>query len=88
MLHSQASYKTDKQRNYFYNEFNSDWELSMAYKQEIDYSVMVSFVLKVGGLNKPLVKEFPNPASDVITISSRMPIEKIELFDVLAKKYW
>ncbi|MBA6151464.1 T9SS type A sorting domain-containing protein [Gelidibacter maritimus] len=55
-------------------------------KIESDYSATNPFVLSSESFDIEDFKIYPNPASEVIHISSFQPIEKMELYDVLGKK--
>ncbi|MFD1161870.1 T9SS type A sorting domain-containing protein [Hwangdonia seohaensis] len=54
------------------------------YKEEMDYSLAVS--LSTDSFLKDSFKLYPNPASDVIHIASKIAIDKVELYNVLGKK--
>jgi hypothetical protein len=60
----------------------SDWE--PYYKEESDYSEAAP--LSVTSFDSEDFKVYPNPASDVINIASKIPIDKIELYSILGSK--
>ena len=54
------------------------------YKEEVDYSV--AGPLGVTAFNRANIKVYPNPASDVINMSSTIPIDRVELYSILGDK--
>lgn len=60
------------------------WELEG--KIERDYSEVKPFTLGIDSFKIEDMKVFPNPATDVINVSSVFNIDKMELYDVLGKK--
>ena len=67
-----------------WNLVTMDWD--SYYKVEKDYSVAVPFSLSSESFNKENFKVYPNPASSVINVFSNIPIEQMELYDILGKK--
>jgi len=67
-----------------YDEDITDWVEDG--KVEWDYSVATPFILSTKFFESEIFKVFPNPSSDIIYISSNVPIEKVELFDVVGKR--
>lgn len=65
---------------------NEDEEWELESKIETDYSSVKAFALSSESFDIDEFKIYPNPASNVIHISSVQPIEKMELYDVLGKK--
>ena len=52
----------------------------------IDYvRVYQSDPLSVGDINKSDIKVFPNPADSTININSKIPLDRVEVYDVLGK---
>jgi Secretion system C-terminal sorting domain len=67
---------------YIFENWTGVWE--PYYKEEASYSV--ASPLGVESFENVSFKVFPNPASDVVNLSSFSDIEKIEMFNVLGEK--
>ncbi|SEQ97109.1 Por secretion system C-terminal sorting domain-containing protein [Hyunsoonleella jejuensis] len=67
-----------------WNSPNPGW--NFYYKEEKTFSVAAPFSLSTDYFNKTNFKVYPNPAKDVINISSKFSIENIQLFNVLGHK--
>ena len=65
-----------------HQSYASGW--NNVYKEEKSYSI-TSTLSTNSFINKP-IKTFPNPALDVINISSLFNIDKVEIYNVLGKK--
>ncbi|MEW4925188.1 T9SS type A sorting domain-containing protein [Algibacter sp. 2305UL17-15] len=68
------------------SEDNDSGSLMFVSKVESDYSVVNPFNLSSDLFNKTSFKVYPNPASDVLNISSSNPIEKMEMYNVIGGK--
>lgn len=68
----------------FYSWLSNAW--APYYKEEQSFSVAAPFNLSTNDFSKTNFKVYPNPAADVINISSKLSIEKIQLFNVLGHK--
>ncbi|WP_084647702.1 T9SS type A sorting domain-containing protein [Gelidibacter mesophilus] len=67
-----------------WDETDKVWEPES--KIERDYSLVKPFTLSVPTFNMENFKVFPNPATDIINVSSVLKVDKMELYDVLGKK--
>ncbi len=73
----------DNKTAYVYESwFGGAWE--PYYKEEMDYSVAAP--LSTESFENDSFKVFPNPVSDVVNISSKTIIDKVELYNVLGEK--
>ena len=70
----------------FISEDDGSGSLMFVSKVESDYSVVAPFSLSSESFNKENFKVYPNPASSVINVFSNIPIEQMELYDILGKK--
>ncbi len=53
------------------------------YKAERDYSVASPFILSSNVFNIEKFKVFPNPASNIINLTSTFGIDRVEMYDIL-----
>ncbi len=80
------TYDGNGNRTVIISEDDSAGSLMFVSKVESDYSVVAPFSLSADSFNKASFKVYPIPSSDVINISSKVPIERVEMFDILGKK--
>ncbi|WP_190246283.1 T9SS type A sorting domain-containing protein [Gelidibacter gilvus] len=66
-----------------WDSVNLAWEAES--RIETDYSLVLPFVLSSESFDIESFKVYPNPASDVLNISTRDNIKNVEIFDVLGK---
>lgn len=79
-----SDYDTNENKTEYilYSWMASAW--APYYKEEMDYSMAAP--LSTEAFENENIKIYPNPATDIITVSSQMHVDKIELYTVLGHK--
>ncbi len=68
--------------NFYWDEALNDWEISS--ESNFYYSEQNS--LSVSEINDTAMNIYPNPVSDILTVDSKLPLTKVEIFSILGQK--